>query len=99
MPYIFETIAQNAAAATALQVTAADITLDFILNERTREFYGEHIRWWDLVRTRSLVTRVKAFNTEAGANIQDFHMLRPIPQRQIDLVTSGPAYPQNQGYN
>ncbi|WP_317131544.1 RagB/SusD family nutrient uptake outer membrane protein [Pedobacter aquae] len=93
------TPAQNAAAATALQVTAADITLDFILNERTREFYGEHIRWWDLVRTRSLVTRVKAFNTEAGANIQDFHMLRPIPQRQIDLVTSGPAYPQNPGYN
>ncbi len=93
------TAAQNAAAAAALQVSAADITLDFILNERTREFYGEHLRWWDLVRTRSLVNRVKAYNTEAAANIQDFHMLRPIPQRQIDLVTSGPPYPQNTGYN
>lgn len=90
---------QNAAAADALEVEASDITLDFILNERTRELYGEHLRWWDLVRTRSLVNRVKAYNPEAGPNIQDYHMLRPIPQRQIDLVTSGTPYPQNTGYN
>jgi len=25
-------------------------------------------------------------------------MLRPIPQSQIDLVTEGPKYPQNPGY-
>jgi len=92
------TPAQNAAAAAALTITAASVTLDFILDERSREFYGEWQRWLDLVRTRSLVTRVKAWNPEAGVNIQNFHMLRPIPQSQIDRVVEGPAFPQNPGY-
>jgi hypothetical protein len=90
--------AQNTAAATALTITAASVTLDFILDERSREFYGEWQRWHDLVRTRSLVTRVKAWNPEAGVNIQNFHMLRPIPQSQIDRVVEGPPFPQNTGY-
>jgi hypothetical protein len=92
------TAVQNAAAAAALTITAADVTLDFILDERSREFYGEWQRWHDLVRTRSLVTRVKSWNPEAGTNIQAFHMLRPIPQSQIDRVVEGPPFPQNTGY-
>lgn len=32
---------------------------------------------------------MKKYNSESGAKIQDFHALRPIPQRQIDAVTSG----------
>ena len=89
---------QNAAAATAMEITEASVTLDFILDERTREFYGEWQRWHDLVRTRSLVRRVKEWNPEAGANIKDIHMLRPIPQAQIDRVVEGPKFPQNPGY-
>jgi hypothetical protein len=92
------TAVQNAAAVAALTITAADVTLDFILDERSREFYAEWQRWLDLVRTRTLVTRVKAWNPEAAANIQAFHMLRPIPQSQIDRVVEGPAFPQNPGY-
>lgn len=92
------TPAQNAAAATAMSVTATDITLDFILDERTRELYGEWQRWDDLVRTRSLVRRVQAWNPEAAPNIKDFHMLRPIPQSEIDRVVEGPKFPQNPGY-
>ncbi|RCR68470.1 RagB/SusD family nutrient uptake outer membrane protein [Larkinella punicea] len=92
------TAAQNAAAATAMTITAADVTVDFILDERTRELFGEWQRWHDLVRTRSLVRRVKAWNPEAATNIQDFHMLRPIPQAQIDRVVEGPKFPQNPGY-
>jgi hypothetical protein len=42
--------------------------------------------------------RVQQYNTEAAAGVQPFNMLRPIPQSQIDLVTEGPAYPQNPGY-
>jgi hypothetical protein len=60
--------------------------------------WGEWQRWHDLVRTRSLVTRLKAWNPEASPYIKDFHMLRPIPQSQIDRVTEGPAFPQNPGY-
>lgn len=86
-------------AETAMQINAADVTLDFVLDERTREFYGESMRWLDLVRTRSLVDRVKAWNpVEAGTNIKADHMLRPIPQDQIDRVTEGPRFPQNPGY-
>jgi hypothetical protein len=92
------TAAQNAAAVASLTITAADVTLDFILDERSREFYGEWQRWLDLVRTRSLVTRVTAWNTEAAPNIKPFHMLRPIPQTEIDRVVEGPAFPQNPGY-
>lgn len=92
------TPAQNAAAAAAMTITAADVTVDFILDERSREFYGEWQRWHDLVRTKSLVRRVLAWNPEAGANIKDFHALRPIPQSQIDRVVEGPPFPQNPGY-
>ena len=92
------TPAQNAAAVIAQTISSADVTLDFILDERTREFYGEWQRWLDLVRTRSLVTRVKAWNPEAAANIKNEYMLRPIPQSQIDRTVDGPAFPQNPGY-
>jgi hypothetical protein len=90
--------AQNAAAVTAQTITPGQVTIDFILDERSREFYGEWQRWLDLVRTRMLITRVKAWNPEAAPYIQNFHMLRPIPQDEIDRVVQGPAFTQNPGY-
>ena len=96
------TPAQNAAAVANLTATtSADLAakgIDYILNERSRELWGEWQRWHDLVRTRTLVTRLKAWNPEASPFIKDFHMLRPIPQTQIDRVTEGPPFPQNPGY-
>ncbi len=92
------TAPQNSAAVAAMTITPADVTLDFILDERSREFFGEWQRWHDLVRTRSLVRRVKAWNPEAAPYIQDYHTLRPIPQSQIDRVVEGPKFPQNTGY-
>lgn len=93
-----QTPAQYAAAVAAQQITAADVTLDFILDERSREFFAEDTRWWDLSRTKKLVERVQTWNSEGAAGVQPFNMLRPIPQSQIDLVTEGPKFPQNPGY-
>jgi hypothetical protein len=95
-----QTAAQYAANVVAQQITAAQVTIDFILEERSRELFAEDTRWWDLSRTQKLVERVKLYNTDAGAatGVQPFNMLRPIPQSQIDLVTEGPKYPQNPGY-
>jgi hypothetical protein len=81
----------------AMQITAADITLDFILDEKAREFAGEQIRWFDLKRTGTLISRVKAHNPDA-ASIQSFHLVRPIPQSQIDAVTNKGEFTQNPGY-
>lgn len=81
-----------------MEIGAADVTLDFILDERARELVGEQHRWFDLKRTGKLVERVKKYNPEAGANIQDFHVLRPIPQRQLDAILNKAEFSQNQGY-
>lgn len=93
-----QTPVQYAAAVIAQQMTAGQVTLDFILDERSRELFAEDTRWWDLSRTKTLVSRVQLHNTEAAAGVQPFNMLRPIPQSQIDLVTEGPKFPQNPGY-
>jgi hypothetical protein len=93
-----QTPVDYAAAVAAQQITAAQITIDFILEERSRELFAEDCRWWDLSRTQTLVQRVQLYNAEAGGGVQSFNMLRPIPQSQIDLVTEGPKYPQNPGY-
>jgi hypothetical protein len=82
----------------ALQVTAANINIDFILDERSRELCGELVRWLDLVRTGKLIERVKLHNAESANNILPKHILRPIPQAQVDAVTTGTPYPQNPGW-
>jgi hypothetical protein len=84
---------------SAMEITADKINLDFILDERGRELSGEQDRWFDLKRTKTLVDRVKKHNPDAAANIKDFHVLRPIPQDQIDRTAGGAsAFPQNPGY-
>ncbi|MCF0072933.1 RagB/SusD family nutrient uptake outer membrane protein [Dyadobacter sp. CY261] len=85
--------------AQVMRVKASDLTLDFILDERSRELCGENMRWWDLVRTGKLVERVKKHNLESAPNIQSpKHLLRPIPQNQVDAVVTGDPYPQNPGW-
>ncbi len=82
-----------------MEITPTQVNIDFILDERDRELAGEMFRWFDLKRMGKLVERVKAHNPDGGPNIQSYHVLRPIPQDQIDRTAGGPQnFPQNTGY-
>lgn len=78
--------------------TPQTITIDYILDERSREFFGECYRWTDLVRTQSWESKAMTY-TICGLNAGDHtpetftrtgitkqKYLRPIPQSQIDAL-------------
>lgn len=77
-----------------------DPFVDFMLEERGRELFGELNRWEDLARTGTLIARVKLYNPDGAANIKDYHKLRPIPNTFIDRLLPKPAVAdvQNPGY-
>jgi len=81
-----------------MTVSADDMNIDFILNERARELGGEHQRWFDLKRTGTLLNRVIANNPDAAPNIQSHHLIRPIPQAQFDGMPDPSTLGQNPNY-
>ncbi len=81
-----------------MQITAGQVTLDFILDERAREFAGEQLRWFDLKRTGKLESRIGTLNPDAAGFVKPFHLVRPIPQSQIDAVSNKNVFRQNPGY-
>lgn len=91
--------------ANAPFVTADDIDLDFILDERVRELVGEENRRLTLVRTGTLVHRVETRNPPVDGNPGNInitgltanHMLMPIPQNEIELNKDA-VLTQNPGY-
>jgi hypothetical protein len=84
----------------AIMVTASQMTIDFIMDEREREMSGELNRWNDLRRPGRafFLERIKTWNPYARPNIVDKHYLRPIPAQQIQGVTGPSPYPQNPGW-
>ncbi len=89
------TAAETAANQLAMEITSGDLDIDFILDERGRELLGEMKGFFDLTRTGKLLERVNKYNPDAD-QIQPYHVLRPIPQDQIDR--SSTDFPQNPGY-
>ncbi len=79
-------------------VAPGELDVDVILDERARELVGEYLRWFDLKRMGEEVflRRIRDNNPPAAPNVQAHHMLRPIPQQQIDRTTND--FPQNPGY-
>lgn len=83
--------------AGAPQITAADATIDYLLDERIRELVGEEVRRFTLVRTGKYVERVKAYNSSLKDVVKDHHALWPIPKSIIDS-NRDVEFPQNPGY-
>jgi starch-binding outer membrane protein, SusD/RagB family len=81
-----------------MQVTAADLSEEFFLDERGRELAGEMHRWYDLKRSGKFLERIKKYNLDAAVNVKEMHLVRPIPQTQIDRVTNPGDFLQNPGY-
>jgi hypothetical protein len=83
--------------------TAAQFNIDYILDERGRELLGEYTRWFDLKRTRTLITRASTYNytIKSAANFNgqngEKKILRPIPQLALDL-NQNKNFPQNPAY-
>lgn len=87
--------------AGATPVTAGEITLDYILDERARELVGEENRRMTLMRTKTLVDRALRLNTGSPRNpltgISATHLLMPIPLSEIQLNKDA-ELKQNPGY-
>ena len=98
--------------AEMLAATPATITIDYILDERSREFWGEGYRWFDLVRTQKWAERATTYHIAGSGytdkDLQEFkrnipagYYLRPIPQGQLDgmmMSTEEKAAYQNPAY-
>ncbi len=88
----------------ATPVTAADVDIDYIMDERARELYTESFRLLTMMRLGILYDRTMRFmdNPVAaggtpGAGIQAHNNKFPIPQTEIDLNING-VLEQNPGY-
>jgi hypothetical protein len=93
-----------------IAATPEVIDINYILAERSREYYGEGYRWFDLTRTQrweDLASTYEIAGSNYGdhtpqtvtRNIQPHHYLRPIPQGQLDAMEGATDSYQNPGYN
>lgn len=84
--------------ANASEISAADVNIDFILDERSRELLVEEHRRYTLLRTGKWIERTRLYNTNGGSLITERDRLFPIPQSVIDANLTKPMT-QNPGYN
>lgn len=82
------------------KVSASDITLDFILDERARELIGEENRRMTLMRTGTLLERAKLNTTKYKpiVGLTETNTLLPIPLTEIQLNKDA-VLEQNAGYD
>lgn len=86
--------------ATDFLISASDVTLNFILDERAREFCGEQLRYYDLkrvFRSDDFVDYIKYNNPDITA-VTVYSRLRPIPQTEMDALLNSAEFGQNPGY-
>lgn len=96
----FKTAREQKGDANLGKVSASDITIDFILDERARELISEENRRMTLVRTGLLQERAK-LNTDAArpiTGLKEHNLLLPIPLNEIQLNKDA-VLEQNPGYS
>jgi hypothetical protein len=81
----------------ASPITAGQVTLDFILDERSRELLTEEQRRYTLLRTHTWMDRVRKHNPLTAPHVTPRDTILPIPQAVID-ANLGNGMPQNPGY-
>jgi hypothetical protein len=81
------------------KLTASDITLPFVLNERGRELYWEGHRRTDLIRYNQLTTATYLWpwkgGVASGTAVDSKYNIFPVPSANL---TSNPKLTQNTGY-
>ena len=84
--------------AGAVPVTPGEVDIDYILDERIRELFGEELHTLTLTRLGLLYDRTRRFGMETSQQtVAEKNNLMPIPQRVID-ANSLADFPQNPGY-
>jgi hypothetical protein len=84
--------------AKATPVAAGNVNIDYILDERARELYGEEFRMLTLARLGLIYDRTRRFGYEtSAASVSQNNNLLPIPQTAIDRnvgfkITNNPGY-------
>ncbi|MFC0773856.1 RagB/SusD family nutrient uptake outer membrane protein [Terrimonas alba] len=85
---------------TSGNITAGELTLQFVLDERARELYWEGHRRTDLVRYNQLTTNTYLWpwkgGVSSGTAVEAKYNLFPIP---ASVLSSNPNLTQNDGYN
>lgn len=83
----------NLSPITMAQNLSKDEFAEILLEERLHEFCFEHMRRWDLIRFGKLKEYLK---DHVGINIQDYHVLYPIPNDAVDandaITENNPGY-------
>ena len=80
-------------------ITVADLTLEFILDERSRELYWEGTRRTDLVRFNQFTTGTYLWpfkgGSSTGVGVDTYRNIFPLP---ANILTINPNLTQNTGY-
>jgi hypothetical protein len=97
LPGAAETINVLRRRSNASEIDPADIDIDFILDERSRELLFEEQRRYTLLRTGKWLERVQLHNHNGGQLASERDELFPIPQSAIDANLTK-EMPQNPGF-
>ncbi len=80
----------------SMDVAAADVNANLLLDEDARELIGEWQRWQTLKRFRLMGERIAAMNPQIKTFKKEFY-LRPVMNQELLLIDNADDY-QNDGY-